>query len=146
MGFGTRKDVRKIIKKGHVQVNDIVTKDNSVHVDPNHDIIFVGNEQIFYQKYIYIMMNKPPGYISATEDYFEKTVIDLLPEQYKSFKPFPVGRLDKDTEGLLLLTNDGKLAHRLTTPKNDIGKTYYAKIKGFVMENDIHKFQKGITL
>lgn len=92
------------------------------------------------------MLHKPPGYISATEDNREKTVIDLLEEDVQHFKPFPVGRLDKDTEGLLLLTNDGELAHQLVSPKKDVEKTYFARIKGQVTESDIKKFQQGITL
>lgn len=146
MGLGSRKDVRALIKKGHVTVNDQVIKDNHIHVNPYSDIIMVGQKQINYREYIYIMMNKPKGFLSATEDNFDKTVIDLLPHKYKIFNPFPVGRLDKDTEGLLLLTNDGQLAHQLTSPKKGVGKTYYAKIDGLVTLEDIERFKDGIIL
>lgn len=146
MGFGSRKDVKAIIKKGHVTVNDEIIKDNAQKIDPYSDVVIVNGEKIHYQKYVYIMMNKPPGYISATEDLYEKTVIDLLPGKFKIFNPFPVGRLDKDTVGLLLLTNDGQLAHQLTSPKKGIEKTYYAKVNGFVTTEDQKAFKHGIML
>jgi len=146
MGVGSRKEVKSLLKKKQVTVNHSITKDGSIHVDPNVDLVKVNNSVIHYQKYTYIMMNKPPGYISATEDKKDKTVIDLLPDHLRHFKPFPVGRLDKDTEGLLLLTNDGELAHQLTSPKKDIEKKYYAKIKGRVTHTDVENFLSGVTL
>lgn len=146
LNFGSRKDVKKILKDGCVTVNDEIVKDGKTHIDPIHDKILVFGEEITYREYIYLMMNKPQGVISATEDVKEKTVIDLLDEKYTIFEPFPVGRLDKDTEGLLLLTNDGQLAHRLLSPKKHVPKTYYAKIKGRVTEDDILSFQNGVTL
>ncbi|MBM7597647.1 16S rRNA pseudouridine516 synthase [Virgibacillus halotolerans] len=146
MGFGSRKDVKALLKKKHVTVNQVVIKDGSKHVDPDKDMIQVQEEVVQYQQYIYIMLNKPPGYISATEDNREETVIDLLGKDLAHFKPFPVGRLDKDTEGLLLLTNDGELAHQLVSPKKNVEKTYYARIDGMVTEADIDKFHQGVTL
>ena len=146
MGFGSRKDVKSMLKKKQVTVNEVIKRDGSMHVDPSSDVVVVNGEVVHYQKYIYVMLNKAPGYISATEDMREKTVIDLLPANIRHFKPFPVGRLDKDTEGLLLLTNDGELAHQLTSPKKDIEKTYYAKISETVTEVDVEKFQHGVTL
>src|SRR5690625_1545942 len=146
MGFGSRKEVRLLIRKGHVVVNDQKIRNSGTIIDPNTDIIFVKNARVYYQQYIYIMLNKSPGVISATEDKYDKTVIDLLPEDILHFKPFPVGRLDKDTEGLLLLTNDGELAHQLTSPNKDIPKTYYAEISGIVTNEDIEKMRDGITL
>ena len=146
MGYGSRKEVRALIKSGQVTVNGDVIKNNAQHVKPKEDIVMVNDKEVNYQKYIYIMMNKPPGYISATEDNYEQTVVDLLPEKYKIFNPFPVGRLDKDTEGLLLLTNNGQLAHHLTSPNKEIEKTYYAKINNFINESDISDFEKGVTL
>lgn len=146
MGFGSRKDVKALLKKKYVTVNSNAIKDGSVHVDPDIDLIKVRDEAVHYQKFIYLMLNKPPGCISATEDNREKTVIDLLEKNVQHFNPFPVGRLDKDTEGLLLLTNDGVLAHQLISPKKDIEKTYYAKIKGQVTNSDIEKFKQGVTL
>ena len=146
MGFGSRKDVKTLLKKKHVTVDNSIIKDGSVHIDPEQDIIKVGNERLHYQKYIYIMLNKPPGYISATVDRREKTVIDLLGQDLQHFEAFPVGRLDKDTEGLLLITNDGELAHQLVSPKKDVEKTYYARIEGQVTESDIKKFHDGVIL
>ncbi|WP_164668314.1 pseudouridine synthase [Virgibacillus doumboii] len=146
MGYGSRKDVKALIKKKKVAINDKIVKDSSSHVDPEDDTVKVNNNIVSYQKYVYLMMNKPPGYVSATVDDRDKTVIDLLPEKYQLFKPFPVGRLDKDTEGLLLITNDGDLAHQLVSPKKDIEKTYFAEIRGKVTENDVEAFQEGIVL
>ncbi|MFC4022199.1 pseudouridine synthase [Oceanobacillus longus] len=146
MGIGSRKDVKTLLKKKQVTVNGKLVKDSSMKVDPNADEVLVNGKIIRYQQYIYLMMNKAPGYVSATTDNREKTVIDLLGKDVKHFNPFPVGRLDKDTEGLLLLTNDGNLAHQLVSPKKNIGKTYYAKVDGFVTDEDIAAFQEGVVL
>lgn len=146
MGVGSRKEVKALLKKKQVTVNGIVSKDSGEKIAPNKDEIAVNGEIIRYQQYIYLMMNKAPGYISATTDKREKTVIDLLGEDVQHFKPFPVGRLDKDTEGLLLLTNDGELAHELVSPKKDIGKTYFARINGKVTVDDITVFREGVVL
>lgn len=146
MGFGSRKDVKMLIRKGHVTVNDKVVRNSGTIVKSDSDIIFVKNKRVHYQQYIYLMLNKPPAFISATEDRHERIVIELLPDDLQHFKPFPVGRLDKDTEGLLLLTNDGELAHHLTSPKKEIPKTYFAKISGKVTSEDVAKVQHGITL
>lgn len=146
MGFGSRKDVRHLIRKGHVTVNEKTIRSHGTHVQTDKDIVQVKGENVRYRKYIYLMLNKPDGYISATEDRYDQTVIDLLPDEYHLFEPFPVGRLDKDTEGLLLLTNDGKLAHFLTSPNSQIGKTYYAQISGRVTEQHVVQFKEGLTL
>ncbi|MBU5265517.1 pseudouridine synthase [Virgibacillus proomii] len=145
-GLGSRKDVKALLKKGCVTVNGEIIKNGTMHVDENADIIKVNETAIHYQKYVYIMMHKPPGVISATEDKREKTVIDLLPSDIKRFRPFPVGRLDKDTEGLLLITNNGELAHQLLSPKKQVDKTYYAKVKGLVTEEDCNYFARGVRL
>ncbi|GAA0600462.1 pseudouridine synthase [Virgibacillus siamensis] len=146
MGVGSRKDVKALIKKKKVTVNEEAVKDSGLHVDPEHDVVKVNNQTVNFQQYIYLMMNKPPGYISATTDHREQTVVNILPETYQKFKPFPVGRLDKDTEGLLLITNDGDLAHQLVSPKKNVDKTYYAKIDGTVTNADIQTFENGVTL
>ena len=117
-----------------------------MQIDPEVDKVLVNGEEIFYRKYIYLMMNKPDGVISATFDNRDETVIDLLEIEHQVFEPFPVGRLDKDTVGLLLLTNDGELNHRLISPKWKVDKVYYAKIDKKVTEADIKKFKNGITL
>ncbi|SFD62003.1 ribosomal small subunit pseudouridine synthase A [Lentibacillus persicus] len=145
-GFGSRKDVRALIKKKHVTINDKVVKDSGTKVNLEKDTVRVNDTIISYREYVYILLNKPPGYISATTDNHNKTVIDLLPEAYQLFEPFPVGRLDKDTEGLLLITNDGDLGHQLTSPKKDVEKTYFAHISGRVTEADVQEFQKGVQL
>ncbi len=146
MGWGTRKETRKLIKKGLVSVNSIIIRDPAYKVNPDESNIQVGEEKVVYQKYIYVMLNKPAGYLSATEDETAMTVLDLLSPQDRAFHPFPVGRLDKDTEGLLIITNDGKLGHILTTPKKKVPKTYYAVVKGRVTEEDREAFALGVVL
>src|SRR5699024_7646666 len=141
MGFCSRKDVKSMLKKKQVTVNEVIKRDGSMHVDPSSDVVAVNGEVVHYQKYIYVMLNKAPGYISATEDMREKTVIDLLPANIRHFNPFPVGRSDKDTEGLLLLTDDGELAHQLTSPKHDIEHTYNVNVSGTVTESDFEKLK-----
>lgn len=146
LGYGTRKDLKKIVKNGMVQVNGITIKDSAMKVDPEKDKIVINGEEIFYREFIYLMMNKPAGVISATFDNKDETVIDLLEVEHQVFEPFPVGRLDKDTVGLLLLTNDGDLNHRLISPKWKVDKVYFAKIDQKVTEEDIEKFKHGIIL
>lgn len=146
LGYGSRKEVKQLLKSGGVKVNDRVIKDAKQQVDPNIDTVSLNGEIIEYRQYIYLMMNKPPGVISATEDLRDETVLDLLEMDDAVFEPFPVGRLDKDTEGLLLLTNDGQLAHRLLSPKKHVPKMYYAVIDGVVTEADIDAFKVGVTL
>ncbi|PJI09431.1 MULTISPECIES: pseudouridine synthase [Clostridium] len=146
MGYGSRKDVKKIIKSGRVQINGIVIKNNNEQIDPENSIIKINGEEVAYKKYIYLMMNKPDGVISATFDDHDETVIDILEVQHQSFNPFPIGRLDKDTVGLLFLTNDGNLNHRLISPKWHVNKVYYAKINSAVDQGDIDAFKDGIVL
>lgn len=146
MGFGTRKEVKALVKGGKITVNGGVVKDSSQHVLPETDEIYVAGKKLLYRKYVYIMLNKPQGVISATEDEYDETVIDLLPDELRIFNPSPVGRLDKDTEGLLLITNDGELNHLLLSPRRHVPKRYYAKIKGTVTEEDKLKFKSGVVL
>ncbi len=146
MGYGSRKDIRGICKSGIVTVDGKTVKDSSQHVDPAASIIMVGDEAVEYREFVYLMMNKPQGVISATEDLRHQTVVDLLTSDYRAFEVFPVGRLDIDTEGLLLLTNDGQLAHQLLSPKKHVPKTYYAKITGKVTEVDQGALKAGVTL
>ncbi|WP_141433762.1 pseudouridine synthase [Bacillus sp. 03113] len=146
LGYGSRKEVKQLLKKGLVKMNDQLIKDPKQHVQPDMDIVTLNGERIEYKEFIYLMMNKPPGVISATEDDKDETVIDLLEMEDQVYSPFPVGRLDKDTEGLLLITNDGQLAHRLLSPKKHVPKTYFAVIEGEVNEEDVIAFQKGVTL
>ena len=146
LGYGTRKELKKICRSGLVEVNGEIAKDSGMQVDPEKDKIIINGEEIFYRKFIYLMMNKPEGVVSATYDNRDETVVDLLEIDHQVFEPFPVGRLDKDTVGLLLLTNDGELNHRLISPKWKVDKVYYAKIDKKVTDEDVAKFKAGITL
>ena len=146
LGYGTRKELKKSLRGGIVTVNGEVVKDSSRQVNPEEDVIIINGEQIFYREFIYLMMNKPDGVVSATHDNRDETVVDLLEIDHQVYEPFPVGRLDKDTVGLLLLTNDGELNHRLISPKWKVDKVYFAKIDKEVTEDDIEKFKAGITL
>ena len=146
LGFGTRKEVKKLLKTGAVKIDGETVKDAKQHVDPESQAVTVHGETVEYKEFIYLMMNKPAGLLSATEDSSQETVVDILEEEDQVFEPFPVGRLDKDTEGLLLLTNDGQLAHRLLSPKKHVPKTYFAVIDGEVTEEDIEAFRNGVTL
>ena len=146
MGFGTRREVKILVKSKAIQVNDIVVKDSSMHIKETTDQVSVYGEVVEYKEFIYLMLNKPAGVVSATEDTRDQTVIDLLDEDVRHFEPYPVGRLDKDTVGLLLLTNDGALTHRLLSPNKDVPKVYFAKVEGLVDETDIQSFADGVTL
>ncbi|MHA0857947.1 pseudouridine synthase [Paenibacillus sp. CMAA1364] len=146
LGFGSRSEIKKIVKQGMVTMNGTTVKDSGLHVDPFNDTVEVDGRRIVYKEFIYLMLHKPPGVISATEDKYDETVIDLLDHEHALFEPFPVGRLDKDTEGLLLLTNDGKFAHDLLSPRKHVPKTYEASVDGDVGEQDIAQFARGVTL
>jgi 16S rRNA pseudouridine516 synthase len=146
LGHGTRKEVKAILKKGKVEVDGVIISDNAMKIDPDKAVIKVSGEVINYRKYIYLIMNKPSGVVSATVDKHDETVIDLIDEEYKAFDPFPIGRLDKDTVGLLLITNDGELNHKLIAPKNHVDKVYYAEINRFVDESDVNAFKKGVVI
>ena len=146
MGYGSRKEVKQLLKQKAVTVDGASVKDAAMHVDPEQQNVSVYGERVIYTEFVYFMMNKPPGVISATEDLRDETVIDLLEPVDQHFQPFPVGRLDKDTEGLLVLTNDGILAHNLLSPKKHVPKVYYAHIEGVVTEEDVEKFANGVEL
>ena len=141
----SRAEAKKIIKKG-ILINDILVKSPDYKVDEINDQVMVNGNRLVYQKYVYIMMNKPKDTVSATEDAIEKTVVDILKEEDRIHKVFPVGRLDKDTEGLMLLTNDGELAHRLITPKKDVVKKYYVEVSGELKEEHLSIVEAGVIL
>ncbi len=145
LGIGTRKEVKEIVKKGHIKVNENIAKNSDIKIDENNDKIYLDNELLVYEKFVYLMLNKPAGVVSATFDNRDKTVIDLI-DEYKHLNLFPFGRLDKDSEGLLIISNDGQLAHNLLSPKKHVDKTYYVDVEGWVTEDDIQKFKEGITL
>ena len=145
MNIGSRSEVKLLLKKKQVQVNQITVTKPETKVNPDTDVITYQNKVLSYEKYVYFMLHKPAGYVSATDDNTCETVIDLLKaEPYKNL--FPVGRLDKDTEGLLLITNDGKFAHELLSPKKHVTKCYYAVIDKPVTEIEIAAFQQGIDI
>ena len=145
MGVGTRQEVKKQIRQGKAAVNGTVVKAADTKIDETSDEVTISGRNISYVSYEYYMLNKPAGVVSATEDRRDTTVIDLIKEK-KRKDLFPVGRLDKDTEGLLLITNDGDLAHRLLAPKEHVDKVYYAKIDGMVTEEDVKRFAEGIDI
>lgn len=143
-GFGSRKDVKELLKKKRVMVNGDIVKEAKFSINENEDSVQVDGQIVAYQAFVYYMLNKPKGVISATEDRSLRTVIDLVkPEDYKKGL-FPVGRLDKDTTGLLLLTNDGALAHELLSPKKKVPKLYEALVQGVMTEEDVTTFSEGI--
>lgn len=141
----SRAEAKKIIKKG-ILINDKLIKSPDYKVDEINDQVIVDGKRLVYQKYVYIMMNKPKDTVSATEDAIEKTVVDILKEEDRIHKVFPVGRLDKDTEGLMLLTNDGELAHRLISPKKDVVKKYYVEVSGELKEEHLPIVEIGVIL
>ena len=145
-GIGTRKEVKEILKNKKISVNDAFVKDGKIQIDEEKDIVKYEDNIIYYKPFVYIMMNKPAGVISATEDNHHRTVIDLLNDEYRTYDIFPVGRLDIDTEGLLLLTNDGILSHNLLSPKKHVDKKYYVKIANPLTEEDIKTLENGIKL
>lgn len=146
MGYGSRKDIKKYVKDGIISVNGQVVKKNDIKVDPYEDEIVIDGELVHYREFIYLMMNKPQGLVSSTDDPTTPTVIDSLDYEYLIFEPFPVGRLDKDTEGLLIISNDGKFAHEILSPKNGIKKKYYVEYDGELKEDAFDRVRKGITL
>ena len=145
-GVGTRSQVKVILKAGRVQVDGKVEKDNSRKVDPSTQTITLDGEVLGGARRVVVMLNKPEGYVTATEDKNDRTVMELLPEAMKYLDLKPVGRLDKATEGLLLFTNDGDLLHRLISPKKEVPKVYYARHEGQAGEEDVKAFAEGLTL
>ncbi len=145
MGTGTRQEVKKYIRKGLVRVNQETVRTPEMKICEEKDEVFLEGQRIAYASCEYYMLNKPAGVVSATEDKRETTVIDLIRDK-KRKDLFPVGRLDKDTEGLLLITNDGQLAHRLLSPKRHVDKTYYAKVSGCVTREDVLLFARGLDI
>ena len=145
-GVGTRSQVKDILRAGRVTVNGIPERDNGRKIDPDTQEICVDGTPLKTVGQLVVMLNKPEGFVTATEDAREKTVMELLPPEMKHLDLKPVGRLDKATEGLLLFTNDGDLLHRLISPKKEVAKIYYARHEGTATEEDVEAFQKGLTL
>ena len=145
-GAGTRSQVKLILKAGRVTVDGKVIKDNSCKIDPEKQEICLDGEVLGGKRRCVVMLNKPAGFVTATEDPVERTVMELLPENMKHLDLKPVGRLDKATEGLLLFTNDGDLLHRLISPKKEVPKIYYARHEGTATAEDVAAFAAGLTL
>lgn len=145
-GIASRKEIKQMIKSGRVAVDGVVATVPEQKVDPDVNIVSVDGQKLGYAKYRYYMLNKPEGVLSATDDGKQKTVLDLVTPEMRNMELFPVGRLDKDTTGLLLLTNDGEFAHWIISPKSGIVKTYHAETDGAVTDEDVKAFSEGITL
>lgn len=145
-GKWSRREVRDMARQGMVMVDGVAIRAAEAKVDPESVKITVGGELLNYRRYTWVMLNKPSGYLSATEDGRGETVLDLLPQDIRRQGLFPVGRLDKDTEGLLLLTNEGGLAHALLSPKRHVDKVYYTRTAGQLVEEDCRAFSEGLVL
>lgn len=145
-GVGTRSEVKAILKSGRVRVDGRAVMDNGLKIDPEKQVISLDGEQLTSMGTVVLMLHKPAGYVTATEDAREPTVMELLPEKYRKLGLNPVGRLDKQTEGLLLFTNDGNLLHKLISPKKGVEKEYYAHHEGTAAQEDVEAFAEGLTL
>ena len=145
-GVGTRSQVKQILKTGAITVNGIPAKDGSVKIDPNAAVICLRGQRLGGKTRMVLMLHKPAGFVTATEDKNDRTVMELLPAEYRHLDLKPVGRLDKATEGLLLFTNDGDLLHRLISPKKEVPKIYYARHEATATEEDVQAFAQGLTL
>ncbi|MGT2887129.1 rRNA pseudouridine synthase [Streptococcus didelphis] len=146
VGLGSRSQVKSLLKGKEIKVNGVVTSSPKVHINENLDQISYQEHTLVYEEFVYYILNKPKGYLSATQDKNSQTVLDLLDAQAIQKKVFPVGRLDKDTHGLLLLTNNGQLAHELLSPKKHVDKVYLAQVSGLMTDEDKLSFQAGIPL
>lgn len=143
-GIGTRSQIKKYIKTGLVRINDTCVSRPETKIDTSVDIIYYNNRPVHIEELEYYILNKPAGYVSATKDNIFPTVMELISSNRKDLSP--VGRLDKDTEGLLLITNDGSLSHRLLSPKHHVDKIYYAKVAGIMTKEDVIAFEKGLEI
>lgn len=146
MNLGSRKDLKVMVKHGRVTVDGVPASDSGMQVDPDVQVIAVDGDVVRFQQHFYVLLHKPGGVITATEDPRKETVMDVLPEQFRHRTLFPVGRLDKDTEGLLLLTTDGELGHRLLSPKWHVDKQYFVRSERPLSEADVPAFAAGIVL
>ena len=145
-GAGTRSQVKVLLKSGRVTVDGIPERDNSRKIDPKVHKVCLDGQQLGGYRTVVVMLNKPAGFVTATEDAKDRTVMELLPQEYRAMDVKPVGRLDKETEGLLLFTNDGDLLHRLISPKKEVPKVYYARHEGTATADDVSAFAEGLTL
>ena len=146
VGAASRTDAAKAAKRGEITVNGAVVRRADIHIDPDKDVLVYRGEKIVYKEFVYLLLNKPEGYVSATDDPREKTVLDLVPEKYSRLGLFPCGRLDKNTLGLVILTNDGEGAHRVLSPKHHVEKKYRFECESAVSDEASQRLQNGITL
>ena len=146
VGAASRSEAAKAAKRGEILVNGVVIKKADMHIDPEKDELVFRGEELTYKRFVYVMLNKPDGYVSATDDAREKTVLELLPEKYQRLGLFPCGRLDKNTIGLIILTNDGEGAHRVLSPKRHVSKVYRYECADPLTEEDVSRLSNGITL
>ena len=146
LGEGTRAQVRDVIRAGRVTVDGSVIRDAGLQVDPEASSVCLGGRSLTYKRVRHVMMNKPQGTLTAARDKKQKTVMDILPPMYAAMDCMPAGRLDKDTEGLLVITSDGQLAHRIISPKHDVGKVYFARVDGPLGEKDAAAFAAGLHI
>ena len=145
-GLGTRSQVKQLLKTGAITVDGVAVKDGSAKIDPDGSVIAFRGQRLGGKQRVVLMLNKPAGFVTATEDKNDRTVMELIPQQYRHLELKPVGRLDKATEGLLLFTNDGDLLHRLISPKKEVPKVYYARHEGTATQQDVEAFAAGLTL
>ena len=145
-GIASRTEAAKAAKAGQITVNGIKIRKTATHIDPVNDIVAYCGTEVKYREFTYIMLNKPEGYVSATDDSISSTVLELLPEQLQKIGLFPCGRLDKNTLGLMLLTNNGPLAHKLLAPKSHVDKKYYFRLAYPLSDNDISKLEHGVDI
>ncbi len=145
MNMGSRNEVKEFIKKGKIMINGAVVVKPEIHLTPGVDSVRYQNKELSYEPFVYYMLNKPGGVVSATQDNYDTTVVDLLRDECRT-DLFPVGRLDKDTEGLLLITNDGRFAHNMLSPKKHVAKTYYAELNKPVSKEQIKAFKEGLDI
>ncbi len=146
LGNWSRREVKELVRQGRVSVNDVCAASADMKIDPATAQLVVDGQPVSYEQFTYLMLHKPAGVLSAVEDRRQKTVLDLLPEPLRRRGLSPVGRLDKDTEGLLILTNDGELTHKLISPKYHVDKVYYARVEGCLEQADCAAFAAGMTL
>ena len=146
LGEGTRTQVRDLIRAGRVTVDGVTARDAGMRLDANAARVAVDGRMLSYKSVRHVMLNKPAGVLTAARDPKQKTVMDLLPPMYAAMGCMPAGRLDKDTEGLLVLTSDGQLAHRLISPRHDVGKVYLARVDGPLDEDDVRAFAEGLHI
>jgi len=146
MGFGTRREVKLLIRSGRIKIDGEIVKNADTKLDTDKNLLTVDDVSVVYKEFIYLMLNKPQGYVSATEDNLHKAVTELVPPNLAHYDLFPVGRLDIDTEGLIILTNDGQFTHNLLSPKKHVPKVYFAKPLNEISDEDISAFQQGMDL